>query len=251
MLMKASFEIPYGSINDNYHERVIKNAMVIDLLGNVAVFADLTPVSMVAIQTKIDDYGLLMSISETGQSDSIDDGHRVELTFSPDIHSKTATTEQTDILSALANLEIEDEEPIPTKLVTESFHAVPSLWYSEVAFTPSGLAYNAGPGWAFHEKYNYSLDYISNTIRDLQIQAHREFNASIRSHLSNKGYDMKQVPKPELDDDRKQQQLDEQDPKYSAILTKAQELQLFSTDLSKSKFAIRAAKDYIAHALKT
>ncbi len=244
---RGAFGIPFGSMTDDIEARVIKNAMVIDVLGNVAAFADLQPTHMAAIQNEAgNSYGVLLAVSETGQLDAMQAGHRIELEFSPDIRPKVATPAQADILSELANRDVEDDEPLPEDIFHASLDLLPSLWYSNVAFTAGGLLFREGYlGEGFHRQYSSAVDYIRQTIRDTHTQAHREHNARIRSHLSDRGIDMSQVPKPELDDQRRQSELDEIDPEYSQMFAKAQELQLFSSILSSVQFAVSVVKCYV------
>lgn len=239
--MKNRFNIPYGSIIQDDRERVIKNAMVIDPFANVEVFTDLTPVHMAVIQDRLGSAGVLLAISEPSQDDARKHGHAVELAFTP----TEATSEQQEVLSALANTEIEEGEPLSKDLSETSVAVLPSLWFSDVAFVPDGLRFRNGNR---HGHYIAALKYITQTISDAHTQAHRKFNARLRGHLSEEhGIDMSEVPKPELDDQRRQRELDEIDPEYSRMIARAQELQLYSFDLPSPQFVIEVAKAHLTN----
>ncbi len=241
--MKNSFEIAFGSITNDVHERVIKNALVIDVLGNVAVFVDLQPVNMTIIQNKLGGYGALLAISELQQRQATQDGHSFGFEFSSS-HRKVITPEQKAVLSDLAAHDINDDKPLANKLVKRSRHILPVLWYPEVAFTTDGLSFREGQ---YHSHFINAINYVGQTISDLHTETHREFNAKIRGHLSAKGFDMRHVPMVELDDQTRQRQLDEINPEYSRLFANAQELQLHCTDLSSQQFAITVSKAYLTH----
>lgn len=238
--MKNRFGIPDGLIEEDPLALVMKNAMVIDPFANVEVFADLNPIHMAAIQNKLGGAGVLLAISEYSLGNARSYGHEVELAHK----AKEPTSEQQEALAALAETEVEEGEPLPKDLAETSMAVLPSLWFSDVAFMPDGLRFRNGNR---HEHYVSALDYIASSVRDRHTQAHREANARIRSYLSeNHGVDMSQVPKPELDDQRRQRELDEMDPKYSGMLAKAQELRLSSFDLASPQFVIAVAKAHLA-----
>lgn len=239
-LMKNRFDIAYGSMEQDFQARVIKNAMVIDPFANVEVFADLTPIHMAVIQNRLGSAGVLLAIGEPSQEDAIDYGHHIQLGFA----GKESTDKQQETLASLAEVDIEEGESLPKELVETSMAVLPSLWFSDIAFMPDGLRFRNGNR---HSQYVSALDHITSEVRDLHTQAHRETNARIRSYLSETyGLDMSQVPKPELDDQRRQRELDEINPEYSRMLAKAQELQLNSFDLTNSQFVIAVAKAHLA-----
>lgn len=233
-MQQNRFEIPYGTIVDNFEERTIKNAMVIDILGNVAVFADLNPIHMAVIQDRLCDDGVLLAVSECQQGKSRDDGNTIKLNFSP--NPRQVSPEAQDVLNELASSDLDANKP---KLFKKSKHLLPALWYSEIAFVDTGLYFREGD---YHNRYTRTLDYVSQTLHDHHTQAHREFNARVRSHLSDQGFDMAQVPKPELDDQRRQRELDTINPDFMRMLALAQTMQI--ADLPSSQFAIAVAKAY-------
>jgi len=238
-VLKNRFGIPYGEIVEDLQERTMKNAMVIDILGNVAVFADLHPISIAAIQDKVGDDKVLLAISEYQQGRAQDDGNRVNLEFSPNAYLRTIGTEAQDILGKLASLELDDNK---SKLFKRSRHLLPALWYSEIAFVPTGLYFREGD---YHRRYAETRDYVVQTLHDRHTQFHREFNAKIRSHLSDQGYDLSQMPKPELDDERRQRELESISPELTRLFALAQTMQI--ADLPSSQFAITVAKAYNSH----
>ncbi len=109
---------------------------------------------------------------------------------------------------------------------------------------PNGLRFRNGNR---HSQCTSALKYITQTVCDAHTQAHREFNVHLRSHLLEQhGIDMSEIPEPELNDQRRQRELDEIDSEYNRMLAKAQELQLYSHDLASPQFAVAVAKAHLA-----
>lgn len=242
--MQKRFGISYGSRlpHEEYSQLVIKNGMVIDHLGNVATFTDLHPVSLAAIQSEAEDFGVLLAIGEHEQDMACRDSRRIPLQY----HDKadflnTASPGQTEALAALAAIETNSTEPLDDELVKVSKDLLPAIWYSEIAIVKTGLLFRDGRR---HDEYRRATDYVLGRVREVHEQAHREWNVGIRSHLVDMGMDMREVPKPELDDQRRAEELTTIDPEYYAMLTRADTMQL--ADLSTEKFAVTVAKAVIA-----
>lgn len=238
--MRNRFEIPFGGIIDDYQERVIKNAMVIDPFANVEVFADVSPIHLAVMHDRLGDAGVLLAISESSQDSAMKAGHTVKFSYTYEEPSQA----QVDILTTLASCDLENGELLDKDIKEASLALVPGLWFSDIAILADGLRFRNGN---FHSMYTNSVEYISDTIRDAHTEAHGEFNAAIRTHLKdNHGVDMSQIPKPVLDDQRRQRELVTIDPKFSKMLARIQELQLYSYDLQSSIFVVSAAKAYMA-----
>ncbi len=226
--MKNEFNIPFGLIIEDYHERVMKSAHIIDALGNVAVFGDVSPIHLAAVQEKIDRYGVLLVVSEQGQSNINREGQRIHLEYSPDIDPKVPTPEQCDAFRELSSTDKDSPETeIGQRRIAASRRILPLIYHADIAIVPSGLYFNQG---SFHESYTRARDYIAQAVRDLQTQGHREFNAKLRSHMNNLGYSMKNVPKPELGEERRQQDLERVYPEFARLLSRAGILQLADFD---------------------
>ena len=236
-MRRNEFDIPFGNELNNYQERVMKNAHVIDVLGNVAVFADVGPVHLAAIHRQLGKYGALLCMSEQAHYDSSQNGHEISLEYSPDMHPKVLSNEQEEVLRKLAETEPGNDGLIDLDLKEVSRRLLPALWYPDIAIVPSGLYFREG---LFRSIFQGALEYITETIRDTHTQAHREWNARIRSHLSDLGYDMRQIPQPQLDEQRRQQELEKVDAAYAGLLAHSQTLQL--ADLASPEFAVAVAK---------
>jgi len=231
--------MPYGSLTRDNQERVLYNAMVTDVQANVLHFGDLTPVHMAVIQSRLGECGVLLAISESSQQEAVEDQHRIDLNFSSPV---MITDEQQEVLNALRKKDLMEVEALPEELIVASREVLPALWYADVAFTDEGLCFREG---THRLQYGAALTYISETVRGTHTQAHREFNVEVRSHLQTAyEIDMAEIPKPELGEQRRQQELDKIDPEFSRMLAKAQELQLYSRDLPTSQFVIAAAKSH-------
>lgn len=175
--MKNRFDIPYGLIEEDHRAIVMKNTMVIDPFANVEVFADLNPIHMAVIQDRLGHAGVLLAISKHSEGEAKSYGHEVKLAHK----AKESTSEQQEVLAALAETEIEEGESLPKDLTEASAAVLPSLWFSDVAFMPDGLRFRNGNR---HDNYISALDYVTSSVRDAHTRAHREANAQVRSYLS-------------------------------------------------------------------
>lgn len=245
--MRHRFGILDGShIKHEYRDTVVmRNSMIVDVLGNAAVYADLSPVHAAAIQAEAGNHGVLLALDEYNGQEMMWRKHAFKVQFGGQFDSGLQPTPtQYEALTILASAA--DDEQLDPEFVEASKNALPAIWYSDIAFVGTGLFFGHK---SLHGVYRDATKYVRKHITDRHEQAHRDRNAAIRSKLADMGYDMAQVPKSELSEQRRAAIDAQIAPEFIGMLARAEMMQ--TAHLPRQRFAITAARAALEHLERT
>lgn len=207
-------------------ERVIKNGWPADVFGRALCFSDLGILEVASIERHVEPYGAVLVLTEE-EAGSLGFGYTESF-------EREATAGQRETLKRVADTE---GDSLPDRLLRRAESELPALFLASMAVV-KGAVYFRENGYG--SRYESVLDYWSHTMRAAEDQAHRDFNAGIRSHLDDIGFDLSEVPRPQLDDQRREEMRDDIAPEINELYAHAQ--MLSRPELPTAQFVIQTAR---------